>query len=350
MQSGSAARKVDGIFDPESLRTDPAAMSLHDLVSSFSNLSILVLGDVMLDRFIWGSVDRISPEAPVPVVQVEKENFYPGGAANVARNLAPFGNDIFACGLIGMDANGDTLQQALSDAGIICTRMVRDPEFETICKTRVIARHQQVVRIDREKLRVLTVEQVEGILENIRSMTNQIDAIILEDYAKGFLNAQLVEGVTRIACEAGLVITVDPNPRNPLPYHDVTAVKPNRREAFAMAGISDSPYPHPHPLDDKNLIEAGHRLRGIWDTPNVLVTLGEQGMLLFSHDEDPHHIPTRAKEVFDISGAGDTAIALFTLALAAGHDAVLAAEIANHASSSVVGKLGTAIVTPEDFR
>lgn len=324
-------------------------MSLHELINGFSKLNILVLGDVMLDRFIWGNVDRISPEAPVPVVQVEKENFYPGGAANVARNLAPFAKDVFACGLIGMDANGDTLQQTLSDSGIICTRMVRDAEFDTICKTRVIAQHQQVVRIDRERRRSLTSEQIEGILENIRSMTGQIDAIILEDYAKGFLDARLVEGVTRIASEAGLVITVDPNPRNPLPYHGVTAVKPNRREAFEIAGMVDSPHPHPHPLADENLIEAGRKLQGIWDSPNVLVTLGEQGMLLFSHDEEPHHIPTRAKEVFDVSGAGDTAIALFTLALAAGHAPTLAAEIANHASSCVVGKLGTAIVTPEDF-
>ena len=323
--------------------------SLHELVTGFSNLNILVLGDVMLDRFIWGNVDRISPEAPVPVVQVEKENFYPGGAANVARNLAPFAKDVFACGLIGMDSNGDTLQQTLSESGIICTRMVRDAEFDTICKTRVIAQHQQVVRIDRERRRNLRNEQVQGILENIRTMTGQIDAIILEDYAKGFLDSRLVEGVTRIASEAGLVITVDPNPRNPLPYHGVTAVKPNRRETFEIAGMTDVPHPHPHPLADENLIAAGRRLQGLWDAPNVLVTLGEQGMLLLSHDEEPHHIPTRAKEVFDVSGAGDTAIALFTLALAAGHNPTLAAEIANHASSRVVGKLGTAIVTPEDF-
>lgn len=322
---------------------------MQDLITDFSRLNILVLGDVMLDRFIWGNVERISPEAPVPVVHVEKEDFYPGGAANVARNLAPFAKDVFACGLIGMDANGDTLQQSLSDSGIICSRMVRDPDFNTICKTRVIAQHQQVVRIDREHQRSLNHEQVEGILENIRTTAGQLDAIILEDYAKGFLDARLVEGVTRIASEAELVITVDPNPRNPLPYHGVTAVKPNRKETFEIAGMSDGQHPHLHPLADKNLIKAGRKLQGIWDTPNVLVTLGEQGMLLFSHDEEPHHIPTRAKEVYDVSGAGDTAIALFTLALAAGHSPALAAEIANHASSRVVGKLGTAIVTPEDF-
>ena len=322
---------------------------MRDHLDGFSDLSILVLGDVMLDRFIWGNVDRISPEAPVPVVHVEKEDFYPGGAANVARNLAPFAKDVFVCGLIGMDGNGDTLQQTLNEAGVICTRMVRDPEFDTICKTRVIARQQQVVRIDRERRRALSREQVEGILQNVQAMAGQIDGIILEDYAKGFLDTRLVEGITRIAKQTGLVITVDPNPRNPLPYHGVTAVKPNRKEAFEIAGMTDGLHPHPQPLVDKALLQAGRKLQGIWDTPNVLITLGEQGMLLLAQDEDPRHIPTSAKEVFDVSGAGDTAIALFTLALAAGKNPLRAAEIANHASSRVVGKLGTAIVTPEDF-
>ena len=321
---------------------------MRELIDGFSDHSILVLGDVMLDRFLWGSVDRISPEAPVPVVHVNKEDFYPGGAANVARNLTPFAKDVFVCGLIGMDTAGYTLQKALTDAGALCDSMVRDPDFETICKTRIIARQQQVVRIDRERKYAISDEQVEGITRMVQGMVGQIDAIILEDYAKGFLDQRLVEAITQVAVDAGVVITVDPNPRNPLPYHGVTAVKPNRKEAFEIAGIQDD-HPDCPPLEDKALLKVGAKLQGIWDTPNVLVTLGEQGMLLWSRGEEFHHIPTRAKEVFDVSGAGDTAIALFTLALASGQTPLEAAEIANHASSRVVGKLGTATVTPEDF-
>jgi len=321
---------------------------MREQIEGFSDLSILVLGDVMLDRFLWGNVDRISPEAPVPVVRVEKEEYFPGGAANVARNLTPFAKDVFVCGLIGLDADGDTLQQCLVNAGAICDSMVRDRDFHTICKTRVIARQQQVVRIDREKRRALTDEQVQGIVSMVEGMVGQLDAIILEDYAKGFLDERLVGPITRIASEAGIIVTVDPNPLNPLPYHGVTSVKPNRKEAFEIAGVIDED-PGANPLEDKALLEVGTRLQKIWDTPNVLVTLGEQGMILFTRDEDPFHIPTQAKEVFDVSGAGDTAIALLTLSLAAGHTAKQAANIANQASSRVVGKLGTATVTPEDF-
>jgi len=327
-----------------------APLPLSELIAEFSDKSILVIGDVMLDRFIWGSVDRISPEAPVPVVRVEKEDFYPGGAANVARNLTPFAKDVYVCGLVGRDQEGDLLQGSLAKAGAICDNMVRDSDFATICKTRVIAQHQQIVRIDQERCRGLTSSQMDGVVSMVEAMAGQIDGIILEDYAKGVINEEIVRRISAVAVANDLVVTVDPNPKNPLPIQGVTAVKPNRKEAFEIAGIIDDD-DSTDPLQNEPLLRVGEQLMEIWETPNVLITLGEQGMVLFSEDDEnsPHHIPTRAKEVFDVSGAGDTAIALFTLALSAGHSALLAAEIANHASSRVVGKLGTATVTPADF-
>ena len=221
---------------------------MRDHLDGFSDLSILVLGDVMLDRFIWGMSIGSLPRHRSRWCMWEKEDFYPGGAANVARNLAPFAKDVFVCGLIGMDGNGDTLQQTLNEAGVICTRMVRDPEFDTICKTRVIARQQQVVRIDRERRRALSREQVEGILQNIQAMgrtdrRNHSRRLRQRLPRHPDLSKELPESPNRQDWSSLLI----PTPRNPLPYHGVTAVKPNRKEAFEIAGMTDGLHPHPAP-------------------------------------------------------------------------------------------------------
>jgi D-beta-D-heptose 7-phosphate kinase/D-beta-D-heptose 1-phosphate adenosyltransferase len=302
----------------------------------------------MLDEFVWGKVGRISPEAPVPVVEVTGESFYPGGAANVARNLREFIGGVAVIGLIGSDRGGRQLRELLAEQKIDTRHAVEDAGFPTIVKTRIIARNQQIVRVDREQLRSPTPAQVSAIVRNVRRRLAKVDAIIFEDYGKGFLSAELVRQICDEALAAGKVVTGDPNPHHPIEWKNVTAVKPNRNEAFLAAGIPWSD-PVDSPGKDKALLKAGEILLKKWQTTLLLITLGEQGMMLFERKKKPHHIPTKARQVFDVSGAGDTAIALFTLALCCDATPAEAADIANHASAVVVGKLGTATVTPEEL-
>jgi D-beta-D-heptose 7-phosphate kinase/D-beta-D-heptose 1-phosphate adenosyltransferase len=317
-------------------------------IEALAKTRLLVVGDVMLDHFIWGNVRRISPEAPVPVVEVTKETWYPGGAANVARNIAPFSNHVQLMGRIGQDSAADKLRELLLVDEVDPSPLLVSGQVPTISKARVTARQQQIVRVDREQLLRLTSEELAEVEQRLRRLAPELDAVIIEDYGKGFVTAELVEVIATIAAESQLIVTVDPSPHNPLTWRGVSLVKPNRLEAFAAAGVADHLLPGP-PDQNEELLQVGQILMAKWDTPKILITLGEQGMLLFQRDTAPHHIPTRAREVFDVSGAGDTAIALLTLALAAGHDAISAAEIANRASGVVVGKLGTARLTPAEL-
>lgn len=317
-------------------------LSPEALLARFAEQRLLVVGDVMLDWFIWGSVSRISPEAPVPVVEVQSESRFPGGAANVARNITPFGAKVELSGLYGHDASGTLLEETLAEHGIGMSLCLRREEYQTITKTRVVARHQQVVRIDRERRRLLAPELAAELVARIREVLPQIDGIVIEDYGKGLISSELVGGLLAAAAERGLPVTVDPKPGNPVEWRGVTTVKPNRAEAFACAGIEDL---HRDagidPLADEPLLEAGRRLLAKWECDQVLLTLGEQGMLVFATGSDPTHIPAKAREVFDVSGAGDTAIAVYTLGICAGLSPVVAARVSNLASSVVVGKLGT---------
>lgn len=302
----------------------------------------------MLDHFVRGNVRRISPEAPVPVVEVSEESFNPGGAANVACNIAAFTKSVFLMGRIGQDIQGQQLKQLLQEDGVSADPMLVSDSIRTISKSRVVARQQQIVRVDRETLVRLTDVELCEVEEKLRALADKLDAVILEDYGKGFITAPLMEVVTRVAKEKNLLVTVDPSPRNPIPWSGVHLVKPNRLEAFAAAGIEDSHQPVP-PEQNEELQRVGRTLLERWSTDMVLVTLGEQGMMLFQRGSKPHHIPTRAREVYDVSGAGDTAIAVLTLALASGMSPEAAADVANHASGIVVGKLGTACVTPAEL-
>lgn len=324
------------------------ARRLKEILSRAKAKRILVIGDLMLDEFVWGKVGRISPEAPVPVVEVTGESFYPGGAANVARNLREFIGSVAVIGLIGSDRGGRQLRELLAEQRIDTKDAVEDSGFPTIVKTRIIARNQQIVRVDREQLRSPTPAQVSGIVRSVRRRLAKADAIIFEDYGKGFLSAELVRQICDEALGAGKVVTGDPNPHHPIEWKNVTAVKPNRNEAFLAAGIPWSDPVEP-PGKDKALVKAGEVLLKKWQTKLLLITLGEQGMMLFERGKKPHHIPTKARQVFDVSGAGDTAIALFTLALCCDATPAEAADIANHASAVVVGKLGTATVTPGEL-
>lgn len=314
----------------------------------FASCRILVIGDVMLDHFIWGSVRRISPEAPVPVVEVTKETWYPGGAANVARNVAPFAPRVSIMGRVGDDEQAAQLRRLLVEEHVNCDPLLISKTGRTISKVRIIARQQQVVRVDRERNEKLNEQELTEVEKTLRAISPELDAIIIEDYGKGFVTNALMQTVTKIAKEHKLLVTVDPSPHNPLPWSGVDLVKPNRNEAFAAAGIEDDHDSVP-PLQNEQLRRVGVVLLEKWDVPAVLVTLGEQGMMLFQRGKAPHHIPTRAREVFDVSGAGDTAIALLTLALASGMKPEDAADVANHASGIVVGKLGTATLTPDEL-
>ena len=321
---------------------------LEHILDRAPSKRITVIGDLMLDEFVWGKVGRISPEAPVPVVEVTGESFYPGGAANVARNLREFIEGVAVIGMLGKDRSGRQLRELLAAQSIDTSNAVEDQTWNTIVKTRIIALHQQVVRVDREKIASPSTAQIAKVVAAIRNSIRETDAIIFEDYGKGFLTTELVSRIAHEARAAGKITAADPNPRHSVDWRGITVVKPNRAEAFLA---SDVPWREPDeaPEEDADLRRAGEALLKKWETKYILVTLGEHGMMLFQQDESPHYIPTKARQVFDVSGAGDTAIALFTLGLVCGATPIEAAEIANHGSAVVVSKLGTATVTRDEL-
>ena len=309
---------------------------------------ILVVGEMMLDEFIWGKVSRISPEAPVPVVDVVRETFNAGGAANVARNLREFADHVHLISLAGTGHDADVLRGILEARGVALDGVIFDAAYTTIRKTRIVARNQQVVRVDRERRRGFTDAQRAQVLAHFERLLPSLDAIILEDYDKGLLDQSLVDALAKSARAAGKIVTVDPKPTNPIRWHDVTCVTPNRGEAFRFAGRKETE-PADSAPEDSALLEVGAILLEKWRCDHLLITLSEQGMILFDPGQPPHHIPTRAQEVIDVSGAGDTAIAVFTAALAGGATPREAAEIANHASGIVVAKTGTAVTSREEL-
>lgn len=327
------------------MRAEP---NFLELIGRFAGKRMLVIGDLMLDEFIWGRVSRISPEAPVPVVNVTGESEYPGGAANVARNLREFTSETFVMGLIGADPHGQSLIRLLEAAGIGTAGVLQDSNAATTVKTRVIARNQQVVRVDRERKTILTSAQLGHAREYLEDAIPRMDGILVADYGKGFLTQPLADEICRLARRHAKVLAVDPHPHTSLVWRGATAIKPNRIEAFTAVGLPPADPVEPA-CRDEALLEAALRLNRLWETRSLLVTLGEQGMLLFDGEGEPLHLPARAHEVFDVSGAGDTAIALFTLGLVAGATPAAAAELANRASGIVVGKIGTATVTPAEL-
>jgi len=313
------------------------------IIDRFADLSVLVLGDLMLDEFVWGKVSRISPEAPVPVVEVQSSSFYPGGAANVVRNLTSFTRHTSAVGAVGRDETAGKLKELLRAEGTGVEGIVEIPGRVTGHKTRIIARQQQIVRFDRETVGPIGAIHRDLLVDFLRREIPRHDAVIIEDYGKGLLDQALADAAIETARRHDKVVTVDLNPKNPLCWNGATAVKPNRSEALASAGLADE--------DGIAVVErAAAILQERWKTDYLLVTLGEDGMLLFQTGHPPYHTPTRAQKVFDVSGAGDTAIAVFTLALAAGATGIEAAELSNHASGVVVGKLGTATLTSPELR
>lgn len=325
-----------------------SAARSRKLLAAARKTRVLVVGDVMLDQFIWGGVSRISPEAPVPVVEFQRESFMPGGAANVARNLAALNVSTEVLGMVGRDENGRHLRELLGKQNIHCDGLLADSARHTSVKTRIVAHQQQVVRIDRETRDGLDARLTGRLLAEIKSKLPKTDAVIVGDYGKGVVTQPLLNEIKSLCRQRGVWVSFDPKPVHHLNLTGLSLITPNRKEAFQLANLPDESRP-PHPLEDKDLLLVAERLLNELRPAVLLITLGELGMLLCQRGQKPVHIPTVAQEVFDVSGAGDTVIATFTLGIAAGASPLEAAVLANHAAGIVVGKVGTATTTPEEL-
>lgn len=323
---------------------------LRQLIARFRRLRVAVVGDMMLDRYIWGRASRISQEAPVPVVTVERETQSPGGAANVARNVLTLGAQALVFGVTGDDERGQSLRGMLRDLGADTTGLLAVRDRPTTVKTRVIAGSQQVVRIDRETSQPLPARVQARLERQLLAAVRRraVAAVVFEDYAKGVLSRDLMQRVVDAAREQGIVTTLDPHPSHPFGVRGLSMMTPNRAEAFGLAGVYYRSAVLPLETDQP-LLDVAARLQTDWAVECLLVTLGAGGMALFRDGQRPLHIPTRAREVFDVSGAGDTVTAAYTLALLAGAEPPAAAELANHAAGVVVAKIGTVPIYADEL-
>jgi D-glycero-beta-D-manno-heptose-7-phosphate kinase len=333
------------------MQTHPQALTrtrVQHLVQAARNHRILVLGDVMLDQFIWGGVSRISPEAPVPVLDFQRESFMPGGAANVARNLSSLGVPTELFTIVGQDGPARQLRSLLREQHVGCAGLIAHRERPTSIKTRIVAHQQQVVRVDRECRQELDQKAARRLMKALEPRLKRAAGLIVGDYGKGVVTQSVLDDLKKLCRAAGIWLSLDPKPVHHLNLTGLSLITPNRKEAFELSGLPDETRAA-NPLQDINLIRTAGRLLNEISPALLLITLGEQGMLLCRRGENPLHIPTVAQEVFDVSGAGDTVIATFTLAIAAGASPLEAAILSNHAAGAVVGKVGTAIVTPEEL-
>ncbi|MBS3918853.1 MAG: D-glycero-beta-D-manno-heptose-7-phosphate kinase [Deltaproteobacteria bacterium] len=311
------------------------------IIRNFSGVRILVVGDIMLDRFIWGGVSRISPEAPVPVVVVERETFLLGGAANVVNNIHSLGGEASLCGLLGDDEMGQKVTQRLDEMGVDRGGILIETGRQTTVKTRIIAHHQQLVRIDREMTRHPKASTLRSLSEYLKQNIKRFDGIILSDYGKGLLTKGMIRDTIRAAREAKKFVMVDPKVKNFFFYRGATVVTPNTGEASSASRIS---------ITDKiSLDRAGRNLLKRLKCDALVITRGEDGVAVFEPHQRPLLVPTEAKEVYDVTGAGDTVIGTMALALGAGASIRRAAELANHAAGIVVGKVGTATVSQKEL-
>ncbi len=316
-----------------------------EVVDGFRKAHILVIGDFILDQFVWGSVSRISPEAPVPVVDVKRESFMPGGSLNVANNIRSLQGTSYPCGVVGRDLFGRMLLKTMRQQGIETGGIVYDATRPTTLKTRVIAHSQQMVRFDREKTDDISRGDLNKILRFVRQKIKDMDVVILEDYGKGVMQPFLLKEVVKLAEKYKKPVLVDPKEKHFTYYRGVTCITPNRKEAYGGYERTIGPW-HKMPA----LEQVGWRLMTKLKLDSVLITLGEDGMALFEKNKKITRIPTAAREVYDVSGAGDTVIATLALALASGAKMQEAAKISNLAAGIVVGKLGTAAVSPDELK
>lgn len=312
---------------------------LAEAILSFARCRILIIGDLMLDTFIFGEVNRISPEAPVPVVEVreEEEKRLLGGTANVVRNVASLGARASVAGTVGNDYSGRRLGKLLQDIGVSAEGLFVEDGRPTTTKTRIIAQNQQVVRFDRECRRPVRPETIQKVLDYVHARVSEVDALIVSDYAKGMVTTEMMDGIRDLRRKTGVPVVVDPKVRQVELYRGMSMVTPNHLEASRMANVDIQ--------DEGSLEEAGRLLLSKLECEMLLVTRGKHGMRLFLKDGTWENIPTEARRVYDVTGAGDTVLATVTLGLAAGLPAVDAARLANFAAGIVVGEVGTAAVT-----
>jgi len=314
-------------------------MDYKKIMRGFKDKNILVIGDIILDHYIWGRVNRISPEAPVPVVEVTRESFLLGGAANVAHNIVSLGGRASVIGINGQDIAGEALMNILIQRGVNCDGIFTENRPTTV-KTRVIAHNQQVVRFDREDRKYVDGKILKGILGYINSVLFHYDAVIVSDYQKGMISEELIRDIVKKTKPRDMFIAVDPKVGHFDFYKGVSLITPNVMEASSGSNIEIR--------DDITLLKAGRSLLKKISCKAVLITRGEQGMSLFEKNKVTH-IPTVARKVYDVTGAGDTVISAFTLSCAAGANMEEAAVISNHAAGIVVGEVGTAVLTPEQL-
>lgn len=313
------------------------------IISRFPSRRILVLGDLMLDHFIRGGCSRISPEAPVPVVRVREESHAPGGAGNVCSNLCSLGAEVSVLGLVGDDLAGNQLLSDLEQRGVEVSGVLVNDSRITTRKTRIVADHQQVVRVDRETPHSISPASQRKLLSRLKAMVRGAHALVISDYGKGLVTPGVVQNALKVAHRARLPVLVDPKIEHFRRYRGVDCITPNFREAWAGMRLLPS-------TDEEAVDRLGARILKALRLRSVLITRGEKGMSLFEAGRRPRHIPTRAKEVFDVTGAGDTVVSVMALALASGAALFEAAVTANTAAGVVVAKLGTATVTTAEIR
>lgn len=305
--------------------------------SVFDRCRLLVVGDLILDEYLWGNADRISPEAPVPVVSVTRETFDLGGAANVAKNLAALGATAAVAGVVGPGPQGQWLREELARLGLDAGAVINEPGRPTTLKTRVIAGHQQVLRVDRETTRPITAESEASLVAHALRRLPEVDVVLISDYGKGVVSRRVVSTLAAEAASRGKIVLADPKGMDFSKYAGLTLITPNQKEAALAAGIEIR--------NAQDLVASGMRLLEKAAVEKVLVTCGPEGMVLFERGRPPLRVSTRARQVFDVSGAGDTVLAVLGLGLAAGISTPHAIALANAAAGVVVGKLGVAAVS-----
>lgn len=319
-----------------------------EVIRRFAGKRVLVVGDLMLDRYVTGEVERISPEAPVPVLQVRHVRVRPGGAANVALNVQCMGGHAIVAGVVGDDAEGVELQALLAAEDISAAGIVVSRNVATTVKTRIMAERQQMLRMDREDLAADPDASVPELCRRIASQIGETNGVVIEDYGKGAITERVAQACVDGAAAASIPSGLDPKDNHALPVSGITLATPNYREACLAAGVKEQRL-DVGPELEAHLLGVGQRLRGKWSARLLIITLGSHGMFLLGDDGAPVVIPTRAREVFDVSGAGDTVIAVALLALAGGASEREAASLANYAAGVVVGKVGTAGCTASEL-
>lgn len=321
------------------------AKRLKEYIDRFSKTKVLVIGDIILDEYVWGDVSRVSPEAPVPVVEVKRDTKMLGGAANVIHNIATLGARPTLCGVVGQDLTGKTIIDELNKLGLTTDGIVLEEGRLTSIKTRVVAQNQQVVRFDHETRTDIKPESIERLLTFMEKNLDELDAIVVADYGKGVISASLMKGLRKLiqsAAGESIKIAVDPKTGNFEYYHGVDVITPNHHEAGIFCRFEI--------VDEETLMRAGKQMLKELNCRSVLITQGKEGMTLFENGGEVIHIPTVAKNVFDVTGAGDTVISTFSLALASGLDLKSAAVLSNYAAGIVVGEVGTSTVSAEELK